>query len=167
MTLTIHETLEQGYLQKILRYDKDTGIFYWKMPTKFHPRMIGEVAGCDSTGYRLIRIDRKKYKAHRLAWLYVYGEWPDRSIDHIDGNPFNNRIDNLRLANVSENIANAKRIKGKDLPKGVRKVKTGYQARIAAYGVKYSLGVFETPELASNAYYNKSVELYGEFARRD
>lgn len=167
MTLTTYPELEQSYLKKILLYDRNTGIFYWSIPTKYHPRMIGQVAGCDSSGYRMIRIDGKKYKAHRLAWLYEYGQWPNGNIDHIDGNTFNNKIDNLRIATASENIANSKRMSGKILPKGVRRVNGGYQARIRYEGTTYSLGVYKTSDFASDAYYNKSVELYGEFARRD
>lgn len=149
-----------------LDYNIDSGIFRWIKPTKYHPRMIGEIAGCDSTGYILIRINGKKYKAHRLAWFYVYGEWPCGNIDHIDGDPFNNRISNLRIATVSQNIANARVKQGKRTPKGVRVTKYGYQARITFKGIQYNLGFFSNPEDASNAYYEKAIELYGEYARR-
>ncbi|MDD0156969.1 HNH endonuclease signature motif containing protein, partial [Shigella flexneri] len=57
---------------------------------------VGKVAGTISYGYNAINIDGVRYFAHRLAWLYVYGEWPKQEIDHIDRNRRNNAISNLR-----------------------------------------------------------------------
>lgn len=53
-----------------------------------------------------ISVDKHIYKAHRLAWFYVHGEWPAHEIDHIDGNRANNAIANLRLATHAENKQN-------------------------------------------------------------
>ena len=104
---TKDETFTQEYLKSILDYDLDTGIFTWKV-NKSRRSNIGNVAGWLYNGYREIGIDSKKYKAHRLAWLYVNGEMPKNLIDHIDGNRSNNKISNLREATYQENSENYK-----------------------------------------------------------
>ena len=157
--------MKQNYLMSILKYDCETGKFTWIRPPLNHPRLYMKEAGCNSTGYILIRIDGRKYKAHRLAWLYVYGEFPKSDIDHKDGNPENNKIENLRLATNSQNQANAKRMAGKKIPKGVRIMGSRYQARITFEGKMKYLGTFGTPEAASEAYGIAADRLYGEFGR--
>ena len=88
--------LTQKKVKQYLNYDPLTGEFTWIV----HRRCLkaGSVAGCLYRGYTSIRISGKQYYAHRLAWLYVYGYFPEHQIDHIDRNPSNNRINNLRHA---------------------------------------------------------------------
>lgn len=96
-------------LVRALDYNENTGVFTWaeKIATCV---VIGRVAGSStSNGYQRIRIFGTEHLAHRLAWCYVHGEWPERLIDHIDGNRQNNAIGNLRLATFSENIQNQKK----------------------------------------------------------
>lgn len=92
-------------LREVLLYDPKTGIFTWlARRQKVSP---GAVAGTNhSEGYRRIVVDSKFYYAHRLAWLYVNGNWPANSIDHIDGDRSNNRISNLRDASDDVNSQN-------------------------------------------------------------
>lgn len=92
-------------LKEVLEYHAETGAFTWKVS---HPRAAaGQIAGAkDHYGYVVIRIDGHLYKAHRLAWLYVYGEWPKKGLDHINRKKDDNRIDNLRLADQSLNMHN-------------------------------------------------------------
>lgn len=163
--ITYHRDLTQDMLKSILHYEPATGVFTWVDPPNNHARLIGSRAGCNATGYCLIRIDKKKYKAHRLAWLYVHGVMPAKHLDHKDGDPFNNAISNLREATVSQNIANARRKARKALPKGVRKNGNGFTARITFGGKIRSLGTFPSVEGAAQAYLNAAVLLYGEFAR--
>lgn len=159
--------MQHDYLKTILHYDAATGIFVWLQPPKYHPRMLGKAAGCNSTGYTIIRINNKKHKAHRLAWLYVYGELPMLEIDHKDGNPYNNSIGNLRLCVNPQNQANRKRQQGKRLPKGVRRNRDRFVARISFNKELITIGSFSTAQEASDAYFDKARELYGIFARRD
>lgn len=96
--------LTQEYLKQILTYNIDTGVFNWAKRRKVTP---GSVAGCDSAHrYIRIKIDGKTYYAHRLAWLYVYGSLPEHEIDHINGNPKDNRIQNLRCVTSQQNKFN-------------------------------------------------------------
>ena len=77
--------ITQKELLENLVYDKDTGVFTRKISLNTKIR-VGDVAGGkDVKGYVCIRVMGKTYKAHRLAWLYVHGKWPENEIDHING----------------------------------------------------------------------------------
>lgn len=151
--------------QEVLDYYPESGEFVWVKPPSNHTRLLGTVAGGNGSGYTMIKIDGQKYKAHRLAWLIMTGEWPEGFIDHKDGNPFNNAFDNLRLCDQTYNNGNRKRNAGKVLPKGVRAVSGGFQARIKCRGIAKSLGVFSTIEDAARAYAAAANEDFKEFAR--
>lgn len=93
-------------LKQLLKYDKDTGDFTW-LKSVGGLAKSGSIAGSiDSKGYRQIRVNGMLYLAHRLAWLYEYGDFPDAHIDHIDRNPKNNAISNLRLCTHAQNHQN-------------------------------------------------------------
>lgn len=99
------DNITQEELHKLFTYDKQTGFFEWKIrPRKLKP---GDRAGCkNSKGYIQIIINKARYKAHRLAWLYVYGYFPENEIDHINRVRHDNRIDNLREVSRSCNVRN-------------------------------------------------------------
>lgn len=98
--------LTAEYLRSILDYDPATGIFTWKISTANNVK-VGDVAGCTTgEGYLHISICSSRYKSHRLAWLYVYGEWPSLDIDHINRNRSDNRIANLRDVSHKQNLQN-------------------------------------------------------------
>lgn len=143
------------YLKEILDYDPSTGVFTWKQKLSAQQH-IGDVAGStDGKGYRILRIRKSNYKAHRIAYYYVTGCDPkSQQIDHIDRDKSNNSFANLRLVSNSRNQHNCGRT-------GVHPHKaTGkYQATIQLDGIRYYLGIFDTIFEALCVYYNKRNEL--------
>lgn len=111
--------ITQDYLKVCLDYDPDAGIFTWKSRPKDHfktdtpswkiwnARFPGKEAGyCRRDGYFVIKLFEYPYLFHRLAWLWMTGDWPKDQIDHIDHCPTNNKWSNLREANIKENGRN-------------------------------------------------------------
>ena len=146
--------LSADNIKSILFYDKDTGVFTWKISPNIKVQ-IGAIAGrMNSGGYRDIVYNYKVYKSHRLAWLYQYGEWPPEQIDHINGVKTDNRIKNLRLATIRENSRNKKCHRQGHLV-GARfdARRNRWQAHIVINGKWTHLGMFNTEKEASDAYY--------------
>lgn len=121
----------------------------------------------DRDGYIRVRVLGREYRAHRIIWEMFNGPIPtDMLIDHKDGDVYNNRIDNLRLATRQQNNANSSGESHRILPKGVTKTTSGrFRAKLTYKGHTYSLGTFNTPEEAYSAYIGKNIELNGEFAK--
>jgi hypothetical protein len=158
--------LTQDKLKEILNYDQSTGIFNWKISPKKNIN-IGDIAGCNFRGYIVITIGNKKYRAHRLAFLYMNNDIPDCEIDHIDLNRSNNKFINLRLATTSENQCNVLiRKDNKTGYKGVSLNKYGtWTARATYKKVNYNLGTFKDIELANKAYQDFVKIHHGNFYR--
>ena len=160
--------ITQARLRFRLTYDLLTGEFRYLINRG--KMKAGQVAGTiREDGYVIIGIDGELYLAHRLVHLYLYGELPpaDMDVDHIDGNPTNNRFWNLRVGTRSQNLHNSRLNKRSKCGfKGVRPTKKNrFQARIAVNKQQVYLGVFDTPGEAHAAYVKAAVEHYGEFAR--
>ena len=99
--------ITQERLKERLNYDPDTGVFTWAVRGK-GIKEIGCRAGTfDASGYIVIMIDAKQYKSHRLAWLYIHGEFPPDQIDHINRIKDDNRIKNLRCVTQKGNSRNS------------------------------------------------------------
>jgi len=147
--------LTQERLKKLLHYDPETGIFTWLVSTARRVK-VGDVAGTImNQGYRAISIDGKKYKAHRLAFLYMTGKFPTNGTDHIDGDPANNRWTNLRECTTAENAQNTashKNSSSKYVGVGWHKGGQKWRAQIKINGKKKHLGLFETEAEAYAAY---------------
>jgi hypothetical protein len=155
------------YLKELLIYDMSTGVFRWKVSRGHNKIKIGDIAGCieKKDGYRVIKIDGKVYKEHRLAWLYMYNSFPIKYIDHINGNRTDNRICNLREATCSENTINSK-ISNRNNSgyKGVSKSGNKWRAYIMVDSKSFYLGTFKQPELAHEAYKEASLKYHGAFS---
>lgn len=151
-----------------VHYDPLTGIFRWRR-SRSGRKMKYDVAGSISDKqYWVIMIDGKLYKAHRLAWFYVTGEWPEHDIDHRDGNETNNKFDNLRECSHSQNMGNRKvGVNNTSGFKGVsfHKKNQKWRAYITLDKRRRCLGYFDDPASAGDAYFKAAVELFGEFAR--
>lgn len=153
---------------ELLEYKFWTGDLVWRV-SRGKARM-GTIAGfANPNGYREIGIDGKNFKAHRVAWMMHNGPIPEGMyIDHINGFPGDNRMENLRLATQSQNLGNRRGTAGRKLPKGV--VRSGskkkpYKAAIMLNGRRYCLGYFGCPTGAHLAYVAAARRLFGEFAR--
>jgi hypothetical protein len=155
--------LTQAELKKLLIYDPDTGVFVNRITR--NPRApIGAIAGTDHPdGYRHMKIDRKCYLSHRLAWLYIYGEWPKKQLDHINGDRKDNRIENLRLVcnkqnseNQTLHVNNTSGYRGVTWDKSAQK----WMAQIRHNNVRKFIGRYESLKEAANAAKNARDQLF-------
>jgi hypothetical protein len=163
-----YPVLTQERLIELLHYDPDTGLFT-RLRTRGSSK-AGAIAGGISKGprdgYLRIKVDGKRYKAHRLAFLYMTGKWPNGLVDHKDTNKLNNSWKNLRESTNGQNKANGRTYKNNKLGiKGVSLRGRKYHARIYHSGKLTTLGTFETAEKANQAYYAAATEVHGGFAR--
>lgn len=147
MTFTI---LTQDKLKELLTYNPDTGVFTWLTPTSNRVKR-NSVCNChDKHGYIVVRINRRLYKAHQLAWLYTFGSFA-KELDHINKIRNDNRIVNLRLATRSQQMHNAGMLKNNTSGvKGVswHKAAKKWHARIWVNGKCLSVGYFDTIDAA-------------------
>ena len=157
--------MNQQRLHQRLHYDPSTGVFTWKAPEKPGQNAEGTVAGshCDK-GYLVIGIDRKVYKAHRLAWLYMTGSWPECQIDHINGVKDDNRWANLRQATNAQNCCNRTRFNSTGYRNVVRGRSGKFYAKVNFAGKRLQRGGFETAEEAAIAAAQFRHELHGDYA---
>lgn len=159
--------MNQDDLRAILRYEEDTGLFYWRSP-RCQRWAIRPAGTWHPRGYRAITVFEKRYLIHRLAWFYVHGEWPEQ-IDHINGVRDDNRLSNLRPATQAQNNANSARRKDNTSgAKGVYfcKQHDRWTARIKPPdGKRLSLGFYKTADEAALAYAEAAKVHFGEYAR--
>jgi hypothetical protein len=159
--------LTQARLRALLQYDPETGKF---------TRLIGVqgfAAGTEAgtfhppSGYVYLGVDRKTYRAHRLAWFYMTGKWPVEDIDHANRDRADNRWANLREASRSQNNANGAR--RRDNTSGAKGVSWDaknkrWRAYIVSSGKQRHLGRFADYEAAKAAYVRAATDTFGEFA---
>lgn len=141
-------------LKALFNYDAETGVFTRRVRTAQRSR-AGQSAGtANARGCVRISIDSRLYLAHRLAWLYITGEWPANGIDHKDGNPSNNAFANLRDVTPRINSENQRRARSDNSNGllGVTNSGAKFRAGIQISGKKLHLGSFDTPNSAHQAY---------------
>jgi predicted HAD superfamily Cof-like phosphohydrolase len=158
--------ITQEELKKYLHYEPSTGVFTRLF--KSGPRgTVGSIVGYKTKKeYLSIKLLGKTYQAHRLAWLYMHGVWPIKSIDHINGVRGDNSISNLREASEAENGAN--RRLNTNTTSGYKGVtwhapSKSWQARCAINGQRYDLGRFQNKYDAAKAYVDFAKAKQGAF----
>lgn len=145
-----------------LQYDRERGEFYRFAGVSSRLKLAGHA---EERGYWRIMIDGKRYMLHHLVWLMENGELPPEQIDHINCNPNDNRIQNLRLATSLQNKGNV-RSRNRHGYKGVKLRRDGrWEASIKRRGKSYYLGIFDEIEAAHGAYLRAAEQYFGEYAR--
>ena len=154
--------LTKDQVTALLDYSPDTGGFTWKVD-RGRLAKAGQPAGCpDRQGYICMKIRGGTYKAHRVAWLIVYGRWPHSQLDHINGKPGDNRIANLREVTPRQNAENRHQTHNPAGVKGVTYVRKlqKWKAQIYSHGAHQYLGVFNSIEEAAAAYKTAALLLH-------
>jgi len=160
---TKENLITHEYLLSKLEYIPETGWFIWKNSTG--RSKAGTRAGNkQANNYRQIRLDNRLYLEHRLAWFYCFQEWPTAIIDHINRDPSDNKLDNLREATQTENLGNMG-ISSHNTSgfKGVsyNKQRNKYEAYISINNKKKNLGLFNTAEEAFEVYLQATIKYRG------
>lgn len=155
--------LTQELLHKMFTYDSANGFLMFR--PHLAKKRKNQIAGSTHPkGYLTVSIEGKKQLVHRLVWLFHYGYLPENQIDHINGIKTDNRIENLREANNSENQQNQKKppVTNTSGFLGVTRYKSrgNWVAGIKINGKRINLGYFDTPEEAHAAYLAKKKELH-------
>lgn len=159
--------LTQDRANELLRLDPETGVLYWRVTYSAHAQ-AGKAAGClhKASGYWIVCIDKKHYRAHLVIWLMLYGEWRPREIDHKDRNRSNNRPTNLRLASESQQRSNAKLRSDNAL--GLRGVSFHKKLGLYAAEVRHRdhrfVKYFHSAEEAAVAAQAERLRVFGQFA---
>lgn len=160
--------LTQSRLKQVLSYNPETGLFTWTLPQSRRAKS-GSVAGSRRpNGYINIGVDGVRYLAHRLAWLYMHGEFV-KEIDHANGNRSDNRLSNLRSCSRENNAHNLSKPSHGHTSrhKGVHWAadRDKWATQICFRGKRKLVGRYKDEDAAGAAYDWHAVQLFGEFAK--
>lgn len=178
------EQIPVEVLHDLLVADFEAGILFWKrrearhFPSgkrgqpeghaeAFNKRFSGRQAltARNALGYFSGRINHKNVAAHRVIWAMANGRWPNGQIDHVNGNPSDNRLANLRECTGSQNMMNQGPKKGRYRGVYFSKNANKWHAQIGASRKSKHIGYFDTEDDAARAYDLVAADLHGEFAR--
>ncbi len=150
-----------------IQYDPVNGTFTWLTARHGARWPAGRPAGYTRSGYLVIKLQQIKVLGHRLAWVWMTGEWPETLVDHWDNDKLNNRWSNLRLASPSQNAMNSIGKRGPDRLKGTcwDTVNEKWQAHICINRRQQNLGRYDTEQEAHEAYKKAAVEQFGDWMR--
>ncbi|MDB5550810.1 MAG: hypothetical protein JWL86_794 [Rhizobium sp.] len=172
MPIAIKDLPSADMLRSMFRYDAEAGRLFWVMQPWRQKPMVGSEAGTENIfrgeKRRVVQISGTRFKAHRIIWKMMTGDDPSEFIDHINGDPLDNRWANLRAATHSENQRNQRVHKNNKVGlKGVRFVKRRqcFEATITHKRKTKWLGYFRSKDEAHAAYVLAAKEMYGAFAR--
>jgi len=157
--------LDVNSLKEDICYNPKTGCFTLRKDLNPRAKASKQIGYLYNKGYVRVPYKGLKLSGHKLAWALFYGEWPKEDIDHINMDRSDNRIDNLRLANKSQNAMNRKALTGKSCGVSFHKTSGKFQARITVCGQTKYLGLFKTENEAAEEYNKFARELHGKFAR--
>ncbi len=161
-------TVSAALARELLDYCPGTGVFRWRVPAGRYGHIpAGTIAGrtSEANGYHHIHVGGALKAAHRLAWLWMTGEWPKEEIDHRNRQRADNRWSNLREATTAQNLQNKNRYRNNTSGcPGVhwRPTVGKWQARIGVHGKRISLGHWATAEEAAAAY-ERAKPIYHSF----
>lgn len=149
----------------MLEYNPSTGLFRHVKPHGPSARTYWHSGSFDGKGRALtVFFDGGNHLAHRVAWKLTYGDWPHATIDHINGDPKDNRLCNLRCVSQQTNNRNIRKARSHNVVGvlGVTKFRKGYRARITVDGVSIHLGLFGSVDAASIAYATAKALYHGD-----
>ena len=159
-------TLTKDRLIELFEFDEASGVFSPKRNLG-RPSRSGECGRINAYGYREIGVDGRRYRAHRLAWLWTFGVMPSMEIDRINGVRDDNRPANLREVSPAVNrqniqCARPRKKSGRLLGAFPAQRSTKWRSIITAHGVVTYLGVFQTEREAHEAYMRAKTRLHPE-----
>ena len=158
------DSLQNRFLEA---FDCRDGKLYWKINTNKSKNLIGKEAGCNKHTYGTVMLDKKSYCVHRVIYCMHTGEWPE-VIDHINNNPKDHRIENLRAATHSTN--NMNKVAQSNNTSGIKnvcwnKTHNRWSVQIQAQGKRVFSKMFKNIELAELVAIEARAKYHGEFAR--
>lgn len=162
--------ITQEMVRRLFNYDPLTGRLTWATaPSNRHRRFVGlDAQSKDKDGYLKVNVGGRTYRVHRLVWMHQFGRWPIDQIDHINHDPADNRLENLREADTYQNMHNKRRAKNNR--SGI--VGVSWDTRVGKWTAhatikkkSYNFGRFDSIEEASEVR-RRAVAYRGEFNPR-